>query len=66
MTNLNEQWRKSTKSGPLTDNCVEVRKVNGTVEIRDTKDQGAGAILSFNEQEWAAFIGGVQDGEFRL
>jgi len=66
MTKLNETWRKSTKSGPLTDNCVEVRRVGATVQVRDTKDQGNGSVLSFTEQEWDAFVGGAQDGEFDL
>jgi hypothetical protein len=67
MTSLNETWRKSTRSGPYTDNCVEVRKVNGTVEVRDTKYQaGPVPVLSFSEQEWVAFTAGVVDGEFQF
>lgn len=65
MQKLNENWRKSTRSNN-NGACVEVRRINGTVHVRDTKDGGAGPILSFSEQEWAAFIGGTQDGEFNL
>jgi hypothetical protein len=32
--------------------------------VRDTKAQGAGPILEFNEREWRAFIAGACNGEF--
>ena len=31
---------------------------------RDTKDNGAGATLSFTRSEWAAFLTGVKSEEF--
>jgi hypothetical protein len=58
-------WRKSTRSGPLTDNCVEVAFVEGTVAVRDSKDP-KGPVLLFNAAEWDAFVGGAKDGEFDL
>jgi hypothetical protein len=58
-------WRKSTRSGPLTDNCVEVAFVNGSVAVRDSKDP-QGPVLMFNADEWGAFVGGAKDGEFDL
>lgn len=58
-------WRKSTRSGPLTDNCVEVAFVNGGVAVRDSKDP-QGPVLMFNTDEWDAFVGGAKDGEFDL
>lgn len=58
-------WRKSTRSGPLTDNCVEVAFVDGSVAVRDSKDP-QGPVLLFNAAEWDAFVGGAKDGEFDL
>jgi len=58
-------WRKSTRSGPFTDNCVEVAFLNGAVAVRDSKDP-AGPALVFTPAEWDAFVGGAKDGEFDL
>ena len=60
-------WRKSTRSGPWTDNCVEVAGAeDGDVLVRDTKDHGTGPILSFTHSAWAAFIADVKDGRFAV
>lgn len=56
-------WRKSSRSGPYSDNCVEVADLDGGRAVRDSKDP-AGAVLVFTENEWAAFRDGVQLGEF--
>lgn len=56
-------FKKSSLSGvwaPIA--CVEV-KLGDTVTIRDSKDP-AGKTLTFNKDEWVAFIGGVKQGEF--
>jgi hypothetical protein len=58
-------WRKSTRSGPLTDNCVEVAFVDGGVAVRDSKDP-TGPVLIFTAPEWDAFVAGTKDGEFDL
>jgi hypothetical protein len=54
-------WRKSTQS--YTNGCVEVAFVDGRVAVRDSKDP-SGPVLVFTPFEWAAFLGGVRDGEF--
>lgn len=60
-------WRKSTRSGPWTDNCVEVAGAeDGWVLVRDTKDHGNGPVLRYTPDEWRAFIGGVKLNEFDL
>ncbi|MFE4366961.1 DUF397 domain-containing protein [Streptomyces sp. NPDC056835] len=38
---------------------------NGRVAMRDSKDKGNGPALVFTPGEWAAFEGGVLDGEFK-
>jgi hypothetical protein len=59
----NVVWRKSSRSGPWTDNCVEVAFVNGAIVVRDSKDP-AGPVLVFTANEWDAFVDGAKDGEF--
>jgi hypothetical protein len=59
------RWRKSTRSGPYSDNCVEVAFVDRAVALRDSKDPTGPALL-FTPQEWLAFVGGAKDGEFDL
>lgn len=61
---LDQTWRKSTRSG---DNgaCVEVRRVDDTIEVRDTKDRSKPPHV-YTLAEWDAFIGGAKDGEFDI
>ena len=64
-------WRKSSFSnGNGGNNCVEVAEINdptdplyGMLAIRDSKAP-RGTTLFFSKDEWAAFIDGVQAGEF--
>lgn len=58
-------WRKSSRSGPFTDNCVEVAFVDGAIALRDSKDPQGPALL-FTPGEWDAFVAGTKDGEFDL
>lgn len=64
----NAAWRKSRRSTNGGD-CLEVADlpdVDGTgkrVAVRDSKDR-SGPVLTFTRSEWAAFTGGVKDGEF--
>jgi hypothetical protein len=58
-------WRKSTRSGPNCDNCVEVAFVPGAIAVRDSKNP-TGPVLIFTPDEWDAFVGGAKDGEFDL
>jgi hypothetical protein len=61
---LDQAWRKSTRSG---DNgaCVEVRRVQGTIQVRDSKDR-SGPVLSFTLGEWEALLAGTKAGKFNL
>lgn len=64
MRPLDDNWRISTRSG-TEGNCVEVRKADGRVEVRDSKDR-TGPVLSFTGDEWRAFMGGAKNDEFAL
>jgi uncharacterized protein DUF397 len=59
------QWRRSTRSGPYSDNCVEVAFIDGVIAVRDSKDT-LGPVLVFTGGEWDAFVAGAKDGEFDL
>lgn len=59
------QWRKSTRSGPNCDNCVEVAFVDVAVAVRDSKDP-SGPALVFTPEEWHTFLDGARKGQFRL
>lgn len=63
MTPLDETWRKSRYSS--NGSCVEVRRVEAAVEVRDTKDR-TGPVLSIPAEEWRGFVEAVRDGEFDL
>ncbi|MFD0657054.1 DUF397 domain-containing protein [Thermocatellispora tengchongensis] len=46
--------------------CVEVAtNLPRVVAVRDSKDR-TGPVLTFTHDEWKAFIGGIQRGEFDL
>lgn len=56
-------WRKSSFSS-INGNCVELAPLpEGGVAVRDSKDR-KGPILRFTRAEWAAFLAGMDAGEF--
>ncbi|MEU3456700.1 DUF397 domain-containing protein [Micromonospora sp. NPDC006766] len=59
-------WHISTKSPDNGGNCVEAGPLldgSGRVAVRHSKARDAATII-YTAQEWAAFVGGVKDGEF--
>jgi hypothetical protein len=54
-------WQKSSYSG-ASDNCVEVRTVNGLVELRESDD--GEVIVRTTPLKFAKFLQGVKAGEF--
>lgn len=61
----NAAWRKSSESGPWTDNCVEVAFVGEAIALRDSKNP-EGPVLLFTSDEWNAFVAGAKLGEFNV
>jgi Domain of unknown function (DUF397) len=57
-------WRKSSKSFPDGQECVEVAELgDGAVALRDSNGPTRPA-LRFTASEWEAFLYGVRHGEF--
>jgi hypothetical protein len=56
-------WRKSQRSAGNGTECVEVRRVAGEVQLRDSKDPG-GPWLRFDAATWRAFVADVRAGRF--
>ena len=54
-------WRTASYSGN-GQNCVEVAPAESGVLVRDTKDRGAGPVLTFTAAEWAAFLAATRSG----
>lgn len=64
-TTITGPWRKASASG-ANGNCVEVAPLaDGGMAVRDSKKPGD-STLFFTKGEWAAFLDGVQKGEFDL
>ena len=68
MTEWGEQpcslsWKKSTASG--SEGCVEVARGGKMILVRDSKNP-TGAVLTFSEIEWKAFLVGARADEFNI
>ncbi|MEU8123081.1 DUF397 domain-containing protein [Spirillospora sp. NPDC049024] len=57
-----QRWRKSRHSQP-NGGCIEAgRAADGTIGVRDTKDDGTGPTLEFTPDEWRAFLRTIRAG----
>ncbi|QMU80204.1 DUF397 domain-containing protein [Streptacidiphilus sp. PB12-B1b] len=59
-------WHKASASANQNE-CVEVGTFPlglDVVAVRDTKAQGAGAVLGFTAEAWSAFVADVKSGRF--
>jgi hypothetical protein len=54
-------WVKASASAP-NGSCVEQRRHDGLVEVRDTKDRG-GPVLRLGPAEFAAWLAAAKRGE---
>ncbi|MEY9214268.1 DUF397 domain-containing protein [Thermobifida halotolerans] len=54
-------FRKSSYSGSITQNCVEVAAVPGFTAVRDSAHPELGH-LTFPVAEWRAFLTGLKTG----
>lgn len=64
MTTDSTPWVKASRSGGNGGACVELRRHDDRIEVRDSKDHGDGPILRFTDTEFAAFLHGATHGEF--
>lgn len=55
-------WVKASASNS-DGTCVEQRRVEDMIEVRDTKDR-SGPVLCFTQAEYRAWLDGANNGEF--
>lgn len=58
-------WRKSSYSGHIGGDCVEVADLVLMVGVRDSKDP-EGPKLGFSPAAWDVFTGGIKSGAHDL
>lgn len=56
------RWRKSSRSGNDTAQCVELALGGRVVGVRDSKDPGT--VLLFSAGAVEEFLAGVREGDF--
>jgi hypothetical protein len=56
------QWIKASASDG-GGNCVEMRRTDMTIEVRDTKVRGEGPSLALSPIQFAAWLDGAKSGE---
>lgn len=63
MDGLGTTWRKSSRSSS-NGNCVEARRCEPGVQVRDSKD-ATGPALSFPTAAWQSFIDDTKSDRLR-
>ena len=59
----NTGWIMSSRSAGNGGTCVEARRHNGVIEVRNSKSPSAGTV-QFTADEWDSFLFGAKRGEF--
>ncbi|GGS61160.1 hypothetical protein GCM10010156_19920 [Planobispora rosea] len=55
-------WHRPCNGG----NCLEVAFDGSRVGVRDSKNGGTGPVLTFDAEEWTAFVRAVRRGRFDI
>jgi hypothetical protein len=63
VSNDNDGWIMSSRSGGNGGSCVEARRHDGLIEVRNSKARDAGTVR-FTVEEWDSFLYGAKRGEF--
>ncbi len=63
MTTDPSQWVKASASGS-NGQCVELRRHDDAVEVRDTKAHGEGPSLRFTTNQFSDWLAGAKNGTF--
>jgi hypothetical protein len=58
-------WRKSSRSGAVSDNCVEVADLPGGVAVRDSKNPDGGS-LAVPPAVWRRTVADLKAGRYDL
>jgi hypothetical protein len=56
-------WVRSRRCD--SSSCVEAALVGDEIAVRNSQDPD-GPVVVFSRDEWRAFLGGVQDGDFQF
>jgi hypothetical protein len=56
-------WIMSSRSTGNGGSCVEARRHEGLIEVRNSKARDAGTVV-FTVEEWDSFLFGAKGGEF--
>jgi len=63
MNNTDTGWIMSSRSTGNGGSCVEARRQDGMIEVRNSKARSAGSVW-FTTEEWDSFLYGAKRGEF--
>jgi hypothetical protein len=57
------EWIMSSRSTGNGGSCVQARRNDGQIEVRNSKNPAAGSV-HFTAEEWDSFLFGAKRGEF--
>jgi Domain of unknown function (DUF397) len=63
MTTPTNGWIMSSRSSGNGGSCVQARRQDGLIEVRNSKSPDAGTVR-FSVEEWDSFLDGAKKGEF--